>query len=58
MVWPCSMNGRRKTAQNNVELDAETKEGTRETEENWMEGIKKTMNERNLNEDQWEDRKQ
>jgi hypothetical protein len=25
---------------------------------NWMEGIRKAMNERNLNEDQWEDRKQ
>ena len=25
---------------------------------NWMEGIKKAMNERNLNECQWEDRKQ
>ena len=25
---------------------------------NWMEGIKKAINERNLNEDQWEDRKQ
>jgi hypothetical protein len=25
---------------------------------NWMEGIRKVMNERNLNEDQWEDRKQ
>jgi hypothetical protein len=24
---------------------------------NWMEGIKKAMDERNLNEDQWEDRK-
>jgi hypothetical protein len=24
---------------------------------NWMEGIRKTMNERNLNEGQWEDRK-
>jgi hypothetical protein len=24
---------------------------------NWMEGIKKAMNERNLNEGQWEDRK-
>ena len=24
---------------------------------NWMEGIKKAMNERNLNEDQWKDRK-
>ena len=26
--------------------------------ENWMEGIKKAMNERNLNEGQWEDRRQ
>jgi len=25
---------------------------------NWMEGIRKTMNERNLDEGQWEDRKQ
>jgi len=25
---------------------------------NWMEGIRKATNERNLNEDQWEDRKQ
>jgi len=25
---------------------------------NWMEGIKKAMNERNLNEGQWEDRQQ
>jgi hypothetical protein len=24
---------------------------------NWMEGIRKAMNERNLNEGQWEDRK-
>jgi hypothetical protein len=28
------------------------------TKKNWMEGIKKTMNERYLNEGQWEDRKQ
>jgi hypothetical protein len=26
--------------------------------ENWMEGIRKAMNERNLQEGQWEDRKQ
>jgi len=25
---------------------------------NWMEGIRKAMNERNLNKGQWEDRKQ
>ena len=28
------------------------------SKKNWMEGIKKAINERNLNEDQWEDRKQ
>jgi hypothetical protein len=28
------------------------------TKKRWMEGIRKTMNERNLNEGQWEDRKQ
>ena len=27
------------------------------TKKNWMEGIRKAMNERNLNEGQWEDRK-
>ena len=27
------------------------------SKKNWMEGIKKAMNERNLNEGQWEDRK-
>jgi hypothetical protein len=44
MVRPCSKNGRKKTAQNNIEVDAKTKESTRKTEENWMEGIKKAMN--------------
>ena len=58
MVWPCSKNGRRETAQNSIEVDAETKESTRKTEENWVEGIKKAMNERNLSEGQWENRKQ
>jgi hypothetical protein len=41
-----------------VEVDAKTKESTRKTEENWMEGIRKAMNERNPKEGQWEDRKQ
>jgi hypothetical protein len=56
MVRPCSKNGRRKIAQNSTEVDAKTKESTRKTEEK-LEGIKKAMNERNLNEGQWEDRK-
>ena len=58
MVRPCPKNGRRKIIQNNTEVDAETKESTRKTEEkpkkNQMEGIRKVMNERNLNEGQWE----
>jgi len=33
MVRPCSKNGRRKIAQNIIELDAKTKESTRKTEE-------------------------
>jgi hypothetical protein len=39
-------------------VDAETKERTRKTEETWMEDMRKAMNERNLNEGQWTDRKQ
>jgi len=33
MIRPCSKNGRRKTAQNSIELDAKTKESMRKTEE-------------------------
>jgi hypothetical protein len=33
MVRPCSENGRRKVTQNSIEVDAETKESTRKTEE-------------------------
>jgi hypothetical protein len=39
-------------------VDAETKESKIKTEENWMEGIRKAMSERNLNEGQWEKGKQ
>ena len=58
MIRPCSKNGRRKIAQNSIEVDAKTKESTRKTEEKLAGRNKKTMNERNLNEGQWEDRKQ
>jgi len=59
MVRPCPKKGRRKITQNNIEVGAETEESTRKTEKkNWMEVIRKVMNERNLNEGQWEDRKQ
>jgi len=33
MVRPCSENGRRKITQNSIAANAETKEGTRKTEE-------------------------
>jgi len=58
MVRPCSENGRRKITQNNTEVDAETEESTRKTEEKLDGRYKEAMNERNLNEGQWEDRKQ
>jgi hypothetical protein len=33
MVRPCPKNGRRKTAQNSIEVDAKTKESMRKTED-------------------------
>jgi len=45
MVWPCSKNGRRKTAQNSIEVDAETRESTRKTEEK-LDGRNKEGHER------------
>jgi len=33
MVRPCSENGRRKITQNSIEVDGETKESKRKTEE-------------------------
>ena len=58
MVRPCLKNGGRKIAQNSIEVDVKTKESTRKTGKDLNEGIKKAMDERNLNEGQWEDRKQ
>jgi len=45
MVWPCSKNGRRNTTQNSIEVDAETKESMRKTEEK-QDGRKKEGHER------------
>jgi len=45
MVWPCSKNGRIKTAQKSIEVDAETKESTRKTEEK-LDGRNKEGHER------------
>jgi hypothetical protein len=38
-------------------VGAEAKQSTRKTEKNWIEGIRKAINKRNLKEVQWEDRK-
>ena len=40
MVRPCSENGRRKITQNSIEMDTETKESTRKTEEKLDGGYK------------------
>ena len=45
MVWSCSKNGRRQTAQNSIEVDAETEESTRNTEEK-LDGRNKEGHER------------
>jgi hypothetical protein len=45
MVWSRSKNGRRKTTQNSIEVDAETKESTRKTEEK-VDGMSKEGYER------------
>jgi hypothetical protein len=45
MVRSCSENGRRKITQNSIEVDAETKETTRKTEEK-LEGKYKKSHER------------
>ena len=45
MVWPFSKNGRRKNTQNNTEVDDETKESKRKTEEK-LDGRKKENHER------------
>jgi hypothetical protein len=45
MVWPYSKNGRRKFAQNSIEVDAKTKESTGKTEEE-LDGRNKEDHER------------
>ena len=58
MVRPCSKNGRRRITQNNIEVDAETKESTRKTEEKLGGRYKEDHERKEPNEGQWEDRKQ
>ena len=56
MVRPCSENGRRKIIA--LKRMPKRKRSRGRPKKNWMEGIRKAMNERNLNEGQWQDRKQ
>ena len=46
MVRPCSKNGKMKITQNSTEVDTETKESTRKTEEKLNGRYKEAMNER------------
>ena len=58
MVWPCSKNDRKRLPKIAIEVDAETKESTRKTEEK-LDGRNKEGHERKkLNEGQCEDKKQ
>ena len=45
MIRPCSKNGRRKITGNSIEVDAETKESTKKTEEK-LDGRNKEGHER------------
>ena len=56
MVRPCSENGR--LPRITLKWIPKQKRARGRPKKNWMEGIRKAMNERNLNEGQWEDRKQ
>ena len=58
MVRPCSEHDRRKITQNSIEVDAETKESTGKTEEKLDGKYKESHEQKNLNDGQWEDRKQ
>jgi len=58
MAWPCPKNGRSKITQNSIEVDAETKESMRKTEEKLVGRYKDGHEQKKLNEGQWEDRNQ
>ena len=58
MLRPCSKNGRRKIAKIALKWMPKEKRARGRPKKDWMEGIKKAMSEINLNEGQWEDRKQ
>ena len=58
MVRPCSESGRIKITQNSIEVDAETKEGTRKNEEKRDGRYKEGHERKKPNKGQWEDRKQ
>jgi len=58
MVRPCSKNGKERLPKIALKWTSKQKGARGRRKKNWMEGIKKVTNERNLNEGQWEDRNQ
>ena len=58
MIRPCPKNGRWKIAQRALRWMPKQKRTRGRRKKNWIEGIRKAVNERNLHEGQWEDRKQ
>ena len=58
MVRPYSKYGRRRLPKIALKWRPKPKRARRRPKKTWMEGIKKDMNERKLNEGQWEDRKE
>jgi len=58
MVWPCSIITEERLPKIALKWVPKQKRAQGRPKKNWMEGIKKAMNERNLHEGQWEDRNQ
>ena len=60
MVWPCSKMAEERLPKILVALKwmSKQKRARGRPKKNWMEGIKAAMNERNVNEGHWDDRKQ
>ena len=61
LTWygrPCSKNGRRRLPKIALKCMPKQRRARGRPKKNWIEGIRKAMNKRNLTEGQWEDRKQ
>jgi hypothetical protein len=56
MVWPCSKNGRRKIAKRSYEMASTGRRKRGRPKLTWAEGIKGLMGEKELMEEDWNDR--